>query len=301
MTTFRLRPLLNALEQFPGLQRKEWELNQSGADRGMEAVLIQRSRRELATYTLCRLRLAAMPDLAEACRGARRASHGMPALLEWARTQGAGGSALANLVEERSGEEARGEELFAALASLKYYHRRGAPNPTVKAPWTEEDLDRLVSFDTGVLLEYPTRGAFWGRKFETVKRLVSHVRATTFETMDDEELLRSLSSIPGVGEQTADMVALFWLGRPVPIIDSYLLRLLRNHGFLPVSFSGKAAERTELRQHLAREACDIEAQRPDWPAARVLSCLYLWACEVGRFHCRCATGDSASCPLRKGG
>jgi len=298
MISFDVGLLLETLESFPGLQRKDWELNQSGADRGMEAVLIQRAPRELATYALCRLRLAAMPELLESCCEPAPGTPETQALLEWARSQGAGGTALVNLITQQLENARRTEATQAALASLKYYRWREDPNPTVKTHWTEDGLDRVASLNTGRLAKYPTRGAFWAGKFYTVKRLVAHVRTAAFESLDDESLPRSLRSINGVGEQTAAMVMLFWLGRPVPIIDSYLLYLLQDHGLVPASFSGGAGDRAALRLHLVQGARKLEARRANWPAARAFSCLYLWACEIRRLHCRCRTGAPSSCPVR---
>jgi hypothetical protein len=63
LLNFDVPQFFAALQQFRGLQRKEWELNQTGADRGIEAVLIQRCTRELATFALACLWLAAMPAL----------------------------------------------------------------------------------------------------------------------------------------------------------------------------------------------------------------------------------------------
>jgi hypothetical protein len=65
--TFDFARLFVSLERCPGLQCKEWALNKSGADPGIESVLIQRRTRELVTYALVRLRLDAMPDLFALC------------------------------------------------------------------------------------------------------------------------------------------------------------------------------------------------------------------------------------------
>ena len=51
--------LFATLTKVSGLQRRDWEHNQSGTDREIEAVLIQRSPRELATYALARIRITA--------------------------------------------------------------------------------------------------------------------------------------------------------------------------------------------------------------------------------------------------
>jgi hypothetical protein len=40
MTIHRFPRWFKTLERYPGLQRKDWEANQSGTDRGIESVLI---------------------------------------------------------------------------------------------------------------------------------------------------------------------------------------------------------------------------------------------------------------------
>lgn len=299
MKSLDLVKLFAALERFPGLQRKEWQLYQTGVDRGLEAVLIQRCTRELATYALVLLRLEVMPELCAVCNTVDQPLSEMQSLLRWARTQGAGGSILANVVEREGSYTPPSRRVLAALASLRFYHCRDDQNSLVKSPWTEQGFARLAALDVCTLLTYPTHGAFWRKKFDTVKRLVTYIRGEDFSAMDDDSVARSLQSIPGVGEQTASMVALFWLGRPVPIIDMYLLRLLHDHHLLPVSSSMTVEDKANLRRHILQGARDIEASRPEWSAARVLSCLYLWACEIGRFrYCRCETGASPCCPIR---
>lgn len=292
-----IQKLFGALEHFPGLQRKEWELNQSGKDRGMEAALIQRSPREVATYALVRLRLGAMPDLRQRCRRKQWSKREVRGLTKWGRTQGAGGTMLSKAIEEEWDGNCPNDKVMAALTSLQYYHDRTDENPAVKQPWTKGGYVRIASLDTTALLEYPTRGKFWGEKFETVKDLANYLRQKDFSDTEDKEVLRCLKSIPGVGDQTASMIALFWLGRPVPVLDNYLLHILKDHNLLP-SLPLTGAGKNDLYRHLFVVARKIEASCPEWPASRVLSCLYLWVCEVGRLHCTCKTGGGFLCPIR---
>lgn len=297
MFTFDLPVLFRTLEDIPGLQNKEWERNQSGADRGMEAVLIQRAPRELATYALTRLKLVATPDLLSRCQNhwatVGAANGGLEELRHWGQTQGPGGSMLANVMGEERGASDRA---CAALASLCYYRYREDDNPGVKSEWTSGALGAVRNLDVTPLLEYPTRGSVWQAKLETVQRLVEWVADVHHPGMSELDILRGLQGLQGVGEQTSSMVALFWLRRPVPIIDMYLLRLLEVHGLVngPIKAS---SQRRELGTYLVAGARAIAADHKEWPAWRVLSCLYLWACEVGRLRCRCSTGQANDCPL----
>lgn len=291
---FDIPKLFAILESTPGLQRKEWERNQSGPDRGMEAVLIQRAPREVATHALTRIRLAAMPEL-RAHSEAIRTDGNIVRLTTWARTQGAGGTMLANLIERKKTE--RTDAVHAAIARLAYYYCRDEHNPTVKSAWTAASLKQLTTVDAHPFLESPTRGKVWERKFETIRRLATHVQLPSFADLSDDGMVGSLKSVPRIGEQTASMVALFWFERPVPIIDTYLVRLVQDHQLLPPTFARNTRGRATLRSELIRGAESIAAHRPQWPAARILSCLYLWICEVGRLHCRCRSGDSSTCPI----
>lgn len=71
------------------------------------------------------------------------------------------------------------------------------------------------------------------------------------------------------------------------------------HGFCRRAIPKKRKEREAFALHLVDEARQIEARQPEWPAARVLSCLYLWACEIGRLYCDCGTQAGASCPVAR--
>src|ERR1041385_1579633 len=192
------------LEKIPALQRKDWELNQSGVDRGLEAVLIQRSPREIATYALVQLRLAAMPELRTACR-IRATSDGTPQhLLDWAETQKPKPSMLMKVIA--SATDATDDRRVAAVSVLKYYRRRDDENPAVKAPWTSAGLDKIPSMDVGGLLKHPAPdNRFWRGKYDTVQRLVATVLAMDLPKMSDDDVVNALQEIQGVGPQTASM------------------------------------------------------------------------------------------------
>ena len=290
---FTFRQLFEVLEKMPGLQRKEWERNQSGADRGLESVLIQRTTREVATYALVQLRFAAMSELLiNLVPDETKAAE----LLSWARSQGPGGSMMIKVVTGTADTSDR--RRIAALAVLKYYHKREDDNPAIKGSWTDEGLKKLPTLDVSSLLAYPTPGDFWRKKFETIQRLVDTVLRMNLSKMSDDQVLWNLRSINGVGPQTASMVALFWLERPMPIIDGYLTSLLVNHGLVSGTLDSSSAQ-DKLRHRLILGAREMAAIKPDWPAHRSLSSLYLWACEVGRFHCACGKSPSPNCPVRR--
>ena len=190
-------------------------------------------------------------------------------------------------------------KLSAALASLTYYNDRSASNPAVKEAWTEEGLKRVADLNLEQFLDYPTRGPVWKKKLETVQRLIHDVRVKDVASLRDDEFLCFLKSIPGVGDQTARMVALFWFNRAVPIIDGYLCQLLHQHGLVRESFKLTSGNTRPLDTLLREGARELARDRPEWTATGVLSSLYLWVCEVGRFHCQCESGEDTRCPIAR--
>ena len=284
MIGFNVSVFFKRVQSVSGLQNHQWEHNQSGVDRGMEAILIQRCTREIATYALARLRLACMPDLAHAAQsdGAIDQSE-LSELVSWAVTQSGGCSSMMKVMEtEDPSGWLRG---LAAAASLRYYRNRSDSNPIVKAPWTQDGLTAAATMPCEQFLEYPTSGSTWARKYQAVVSLVDHIRRTPIAEMTDDEAYQSLLSLSGVGPQSASMISLFWLDRPEPIIDDYLKRVLRAWSMLPAAFTGKSrAENGELREHLRRGAVVVAESTPGWSPQRVLACIYLWCCEVGRFR-----------------
>jgi len=206
---------------------------------------------------------------------------------------------LAKVISEESGNIAS-PRLLAATFTLKYYYNREAPNLAMKNAWRDEELNRLGNLGMDHFLDYPTRGKTWAGKLETIEGLIRHVHANDLSSLSDEAVVRSLKSLRGVGDQTAAMVSLFWLNRPVPIIDGYLTAILQKHQLVSPRFPANATDKSLLHRHLLQGAIDLAKRRPEWPAPRVLSCLYLWLCEVGRFHCRCEEQKgSPTCPIAR--
>jgi endonuclease III len=293
---FDFAQLFTALVRVPGLQRRDWERNQSGVDRGIEAVLIQRSPRELATYALVRLRLACMPHLEGLLRESSCSAVDADGLSSWAIEQGGAAKTLARTASDE-GKPMGDYRCAAACAVLRYYRHREEPNALVQAPWTDGGFTNLTTLDVRALDEAPIRGAFWQAKLAKVQQIVRHVRRSAWDELPDDAVMRSLRSV--AGEQTAAMVALFWLGRPVPIIDTYLERLLRQHGLLPHAFQLNANAKVQLAMQITRGTEAYAQHHEDWTPARILSCLYLWACEIGRLRCDCDGGLGPTCPLAR--
>lgn len=99
---------------------------------------------------------------------------------------------------------------------------------------------------------------------------VNYIRSITdyfttpreFETMSDDELLASLTSIKGVGIWTAEMFMIFHLGRPdvLPLADIGLQKAMFNH-----YFSGNKVAPEKLRKIAT-----------PWQPYRSVATWYLW-------------------------
>lgn len=298
---FNFKTLFRTMEKQAGgrLQRMEWELNQSGVDRGLEAALIQGGQRELATYSLVRLRLACMPVLRDSCADECCDPAELDGIAAWAGTlkgkRKAGTTTLRNVIE-RNGS--RTDQRTAAWATLRYYHCRDDENPAVKQPWPASALAELDNLDMGRFNEYPTAGSIWLRKYQTVQRLARFMTGSDLATLSDSETFAAIDDLDNVGDQTAAMATLFWLQRPVPIVDMYLCQVLNDHGLVPDRVvHTRKVDRSAIRSFLIDEARSVSSERSEWPAWRILSCLYLWCCEVGGVYCDCAADRTGKCPL----
>ncbi len=105
------------------------------------------------------------------------------------------------------------------------------------------------------------------RKVEYIKDLAVHFQEgglskTVWTHLDDEEIIRQLTSIRGIGRWTAEMFLIFNLMRPdiLPLDDIGLLRGISN-----LYFSGEKVSRSE-----AREVAE------NWAPWRTVATWYLW-------------------------
>ncbi|MFH1619886.1 MAG: hypothetical protein ABIG11_08275 [bacterium] len=143
-----IEKLYKALRDDPRLQ-KDWERNQPRIDRALEAILIVRTPREVATACLLACKLRFEPAAA-ACRP--------PAfdngLISWARTQKQGGARLANIVEEKTpaDQEARTAVDNSTSLSWMFPLQRSRPLAAVggQARANNSGLARIRFFDKAV-------------------------------------------------------------------------------------------------------------------------------------------------------
>jgi DNA-3-methyladenine glycosylase II len=105
------------------------------------------------------------------------------------------------------------------------------------------------------------------RKVEYIRDLADHfhhgrLQTDVWHTMDDEELIKDLSSIRGIGRWTAEMFLIFNLMRPnvLPLDDIGLIRAISIN-----YFSGEPVSRHEAREVGA-----------NWAPWRTVATWYMW-------------------------
>ena len=106
-----------------------------------------------------------------------------------------------------------------------------------------------------------------GRKVEYIRDLADHfhsgrLHANQWQDMDDDSVIRELSSIRGIGRWTAEMFLIFNLVRPniLPLDDVGLLKAISLN-----YFSGEPVSRHEAREVAA-----------NWAPWRTVATWYMW-------------------------
>ena len=106
------------------------------------------------------------------------------------------------------------------------------------------------------------------------------------ENMLDEEtdkLREKLLSVNGIGEETADSILLYSLGKPVFVIDNYSRRILRRHRMIP-----KRASYAKIQELFAQSLPSDAGVFGEYHALIV---------KTGKLHCG-KTARCDGCPLK---
>ena len=99
---------------------------------------------------------------------------------------------------------------------------------------------------------------------------------------DTDGLREKLLSVNGIGEETADSILLYALGKPVFVADNYSRRILRRHRLIP-----EGASYSEMQKLFAR-SLSIDAE--------VFGEYHALIVRTGKLHCR-KTPRCEGCPL----
>lgn len=99
---------------------------------------------------------------------------------------------------------------------------------------------------------------------------------------DTGRLREELLSVNGIGEETADSILLYALGKPVFVVDNYSRRILRRHRLIP-----EGASYSEMQKLFVRSLS---------PDAEVFGEYHALIVKTGKLHCR-KTPRCEGCPL----
>lgn len=99
---------------------------------------------------------------------------------------------------------------------------------------------------------------------------------------ETDRLREKLLSVNGIGEETADSILLYSLGRPVFVVDNYSRRILRRHRLIP-----EGASYADI-QKLFTESLDADTE--------VFGEYHALIVKTGKLHCR-KTPRCEGCPL----
>ena len=98
-----------------------------------------------------------------------------------------------------------------------------------------------------------------------------------------DTLREKLLSVNGIGEETADSILLYSLGRPVFVVDNYSRRILRRHRLIPEGASYSEIQRLFVRSLPA----DTE----------IFGEYHALIVKTGKLHCRRTNPRCEGCPL----
>jgi endonuclease-3 related protein len=101
---------------------------------------------------------------------------------------------------------------------------------------------------------------------------------------DSRRLRRRLLSVKGIGQETADSILLYALGKPVFVVDAYTKRMLSRHGL-----TGKKASYEEVQNLFMRNLKKDVKLFNEYHALLV---------RLGKDFCRKAACRPQGCPLR---
>lgn len=96
---------------------------------------------------------------------------------------------------------------------------------------------------------------------------------------------RNLLSVNGIGPETADVILLYALNKPVFVVDAYARRIFSRHGVVPA----------DAPYELIREVCMRGLPR----AVKLFNEYHALLVRLGKEHCRKHNPRCERCPLRR--
>ena len=165
--------------------------------------------------------------------------------------------------------------------------------------------DAIRDLDTDALAALIYSSGFYNAKAQRLKALAEYLGESCgddIEAMrceDGAKLRRELLAVKGIGEETADAILLYALGKPMFVIDAYTRRLFQRLGIVPESEAYSGYQRMfsenlpkETAMYAEYHALVVEHCKEACRAApKCEGCCLLDICSTGQ-----ARTKAARCP-----
>ncbi len=151
------------------------------------------------------------------------------------------------------------------------------------------DAEKLYQLDIGHLAQLIRPAGYYNIKARRVKNLIEWLfenysgKLELLDNVDTSALRQQLLSIKGVGQETADSILLYALGRNVFVVDAYTFRIATRHRLID-----NQADYLQL-QRLFEDNLDCDAE--------LFNEFHALLVKVGKEHCR-PKARCAGCPLQ---
>lgn len=270
--------LYQSMKHDERLQR-DWERNQPRLDRALEAPLIVRTPREVATAALLAIKLKFEPD-AKAYQGIRPE---LPALRDAQTLEKRVASRLLKVLQSDEADEIAKS---AVAHSVNYYVDRAGDNPLIRIPWSTNALQLIASAPPEEIINPALKPTMGINSTGTTIANLSRLFLEDSQELGDAELQARLRSkeFTGLGPERADAVGVFAFRRPWPIVDEYLWRLLHDHRLITDQEAGVGSYDAR-RRNFERHWQELLSAYPN-NANELAATLYLWADEASKFGYR---------------
>lgn len=156
-------------------------------------------------------------------------------------------------------------------------------------------IDRLRRIPEEGLRTLIKPSGFMQRKASSIKAFINFLdreyggSLARLSSQDAVTIRQQLLALPGVGQETADVILLYALGKPVMVVDEYLQRVVARHGLIP-----EKARYAEIQQLAINAFCedDIVSLASHYNEFHAL------VVELGKRHCK-RQPECDGCPLSK--
>lgn len=133
------------------------------------------------------------------------------------------------------------EKALINLSEAGVLSRTPPASPADAAASARKTGERLLAMPEDDLAELIRPSGYYRLKSRRLKSVLQYFsNACDFDLkrlgrsgLSDDQLRQNLLKLQGVGQETADSILLYALGRPTFVVDAYTFRLLGRHALLP--------------------------------------------------------------------